>query len=167
MDFAFHELMVKIIEIYQEDLTVFSKERADHISHLRQVFERCRKYGISLNPAKSILGVDEGKLLGHIITKDGVKMDLERVQATQQVPLPQTKKALQSFLGQMNFVRRFIPNLAETLKPIQSLLKKDVKFEWTEEGRRAFKSIKDAINKSSVLISANYAKDFQIFSFAS
>jgi hypothetical protein len=135
MDFAFHKLMGKIIKIYQDDLIVFSKERFDHISHLRQVFERCRKYGISLNPAKSILGVDEGKLLGHIITKDGVKMDPERVQAIQQVPLPQTKKALQSFLGQINFVRRFIPNLAETLKPIQRLLKKDVKFEWTKEGR--------------------------------
>jgi ribonuclease HI len=131
MDFSFHELMGKIIEIYQDDLTVFSKERDDHISHLRQVFERCRKYGISLNPAKSILGVDEGKLLGHIITKDGVKMDPKRVQPIQQVPLPQTKKALQSFLGQINFVRRFIPNLAETLKPIQRLLKKYVKFEWT------------------------------------
>jgi hypothetical protein len=57
--------------------------------------------------------------------------------------------------------------LAETLKPIQRLLKKDVKFEWTEEGRRAFKSIKDAIGKSPVLISPNYAKDFQIFAFAS
>jgi hypothetical protein len=134
-------------------------------SHLRQVFERCQKYGISLNPSKSILGVDEGKLLGHIITKDGVKMDPEMVQVIQQVPLP-TKKALQSFLGQINFVRRFIPNLAKTLKPIERLLKKDVKFEWTEEGRRAFKIIKNAVGKSPVLISPNYAKDFQIFSFA-
>jgi hypothetical protein len=99
MDFSIHELMGKIIEIYQDDLTVFSKKRSDHISHLRQVFERCRKYGISLNPTKSILGVDEGKLLGHIITEDGVKMDPERVRAIQKVSLPPTKKALQSFLG--------------------------------------------------------------------
>jgi hypothetical protein len=56
-------------------LNVFSKERLDHVVHLRQVFEICQKYGISLNPAKSILGVDEGKLLGHIIAKDRVKMD--------------------------------------------------------------------------------------------
>jgi hypothetical protein len=53
------------------------------------------------------------------------------------------------------------------LKPIQRLLKKDVKFEWIEEGRRAFKSIKDAIGKSLVLINPYYSKDFQIFSFAS
>jgi hypothetical protein len=67
MDFSFKELIGKIIEIYQDDLTVFSKDRSDHIGHLRQVFERCRKYNISLNPTKSIFGVDEGKLLGHII----------------------------------------------------------------------------------------------------
>jgi hypothetical protein len=76
---------------------MFSKDRSDHVSHLRQVFERCRKYGISLNPAKSVLGVDEGKLLGHIIAKDGVKIDPERVEAIKRIPLPQTKKALQSF----------------------------------------------------------------------
>jgi hypothetical protein len=131
------------------------------------VFERCRKYGISLNPAKSILGVDEGKLLGHIIAKDGVKMDPKRVEAIKKVPLPPTKKALQSFLGQINFVRRFIPNLVEMMKPLLKLLKKDAKYEWIDEGRNAFKSIKDAIGKYPVLISPNYSKDFQIFSFAS
>ena len=61
-------------------------------------------------------------------------MDLERVEAIKKVPLPPTKKALQSFLGQINFVRRFIPNLAEIMKPLK-LLKKDAKYEWTEEGR--------------------------------
>ena len=66
MDYAFKDIIGKIIEIYQDDLTVFSKERKDHISHLRKVFERCRKYKISLNPAKSVFGVDEGKLPGHI-----------------------------------------------------------------------------------------------------
>jgi hypothetical protein len=110
-------------------LTVFFKVRSDHVSHLRQVFERCHKYGISLNPAKSLVGVDERKLLGHIISKDEVKMDPKRVEAIKRVPFPQTTKALQSFLGQINFVRRCIPNLVETMKPILRLLKKDVKFE--------------------------------------
>ena len=77
MDYAFNELIGKIIKIYQDDLTVFSKERFDHVRHLRKVFERCRKFGISLNLAKLVLGIDEGKLLGHIISKDGVKMDPE------------------------------------------------------------------------------------------
>jgi hypothetical protein len=129
----------------------FSKERSDHTSHLRKVFERCQKYAISLNPTKFILGVDEGKLLVHIIEKDGVKMDPERVEAINNVPLPPTKKSLQYFLGHINFVRRFIPNFAEMMKPLLKLLKKYAKFEWTNEGRNAFKSMKDAIGKSPVL----------------
>ena len=135
MDYAFNELIGKIIEIYEDDLTVFSKERSDHVTHLRKVFERCKMYGISLNPATSILGVDEGKLLGHIISKDGVKIDPERVEAIKRVLLPTNKKSLQSFNGQINFIRRFIPNLAELMKPKQKLLKKDVKFESDQEGK--------------------------------
>jgi transposase InsO family protein len=53
------------------------------------------------------------------------------------------------------------------MKPLLKLLKKDVKFEWTDEGRKAFKNIKDSIGRSPVLISLNYSKDFQVFSFAS
>jgi hypothetical protein len=84
-----------------------------------------------LNPAKSILDVDEGKMLGHIIVEERVKVDLERVEAIQKVPLPLNKKSLQSFLGQINFVRQFIPNLVELMKLVVKLLKKDVKYEWT------------------------------------
>jgi hypothetical protein len=79
MDFAFRDIVQKIIEIYQDDLTVISKDRKDHLSHLRIVFERCRKYGISLNLKKSIFGIDEGKLLGHVASKGGISIDPERV----------------------------------------------------------------------------------------
>jgi hypothetical protein len=105
--------------------------------------------------------------LGHIISKDGVKLDPERVEAIGKVPLPISKKALQYFLGQTNFVHRFIPNYAEIVKPIYKLLKKDVKFEWNDESKRAFQDIKTAISEALILISPDYSKDFQIFSFAS
>jgi hypothetical protein len=66
MNFAFRDIIQKIIEIYLDDLTVISKDGKDHLSHLRIVFEHCRKYGISLNPKKSIFGIDEGNILGHV-----------------------------------------------------------------------------------------------------
>jgi hypothetical protein len=131
-------LIGKLIEIYQDDLTVFSKDGKTHINHLRQVLDRCREFGISLNPAKSVFGVIEGKLLDHIITKDGVKIDRERVESINKVPLPMSKKSLQSFLGKTNFVHRFIPNYAEIMKPIYKILKKDAQFEWNDESKQAF-----------------------------
>jgi hypothetical protein len=69
MEFDFKDIINKIIEIYQDGLIVFSKEISDHVHYLKQVFERCRKDGISLNPKKSVFKVDEGKFLGHIISK--------------------------------------------------------------------------------------------------
>jgi hypothetical protein len=87
MDFTFRDIIGKIIEIYQDDLTIFSKDKSSHVCHLRKVFERCKKYGISLNPKKSIFGVDWGKLLGHIVSKDGIQVDPARVDAIKKVPL--------------------------------------------------------------------------------
>jgi hypothetical protein len=110
MDFDFRDLIQKIIEIYQDDLMVVSKERKDHISHLIIVFERCRKYGISLNPKKSIFGIDKGKLLGHIVSEGGISVDPKRIQYIKYVCPHVNKKSLQSFFGKINFIRRFVPN---------------------------------------------------------
>jgi hypothetical protein len=167
MDHAFEGLIGKIIAIYQDDLTVFSKDRGDHIKHLRRIFERCRKFGISLNPKKSTFGVDEGKLLGHIVSKEGIRIDPERVQGIQAITPPKDVSSLRSFFGKINFVRRFIPNLAELAKPLNSLLKKDVKFIWDKKCDASFESLKKAIASAPVLVSPNYNKEFLIYSYAS
>jgi hypothetical protein len=83
----FRDLIGKTIEIYQDDLTVFSKERKDHVHHPRQIFYICGKYGISLNLKKSIFRVDEGKLLGHVKSNGEVKIDPTRIEAIQKIPL--------------------------------------------------------------------------------
>jgi hypothetical protein len=69
--------------MYLDDLTVFSKQRKDHVHHLEAILHRCQTQGISLNPKKSIFGVTEGKLLGHIVSKEGIRIDPERVKAIQ------------------------------------------------------------------------------------
>jgi len=79
----------------------------------KRVFEKCRRFGISLNPKKSNFGMEEGKLFGHIISKEGIKIDPNRVDAILKIDIPRRKKEVQSFLGRVNFLRRFIPNLAE------------------------------------------------------
>lgn len=63
----------KFVVIYLDDITVFSKTDEEHLDHLKKTFEKCRKFGLSLNPKKSIFSLEEGKLLGHIVSRDGVK----------------------------------------------------------------------------------------------
>ena len=67
MDIAFAKEIHDLLVIYLNDITVFSKSDNENLDHLRHVFIKCRKYGISLNHKKAFFGIEEGKLLGHII----------------------------------------------------------------------------------------------------
>ena len=81
MDIAFAGEIGKFAVIYMDDITVYSRYYREHIHHLEKVFIKCRKFGISLYPKKSNFALEEGKLLGHIISKDGIKIEPERVSA--------------------------------------------------------------------------------------
>jgi len=139
IDIAFSKEIHDFLVICLDDLTAFSKLDQEHLEHLRQVFLICRKYGMSLNPKKSLFGLEEGKLLGHIISKDGIRIDPERRQAILQVPHPRNIKDLQAFLGKIHFLIRFIPNLVELIRFLNNMLKKDSKVKWTIEAKQAFK----------------------------
>jgi len=79
MDIAFKGMINKIVVIYLDDLTAYSKKRNNHLHDLKRIFEHCKKYGISLNPKKSYFSLDEGKILGFIVSKKGICIDLDRV----------------------------------------------------------------------------------------
>jgi ribonuclease HI len=167
MDIAFVGERDKFVVIYLDDLTVFSKTDEEHLIHLKQTFEKCRRYGLSLNPRKSHFAMQEGKLLGHIVFKDGIKIDPKRVEVIQTISIPRNVKEIQSFLGTINFLRRFIPNFAEIVKLITGMLKKYSRVNWTIEAKASFERIKKVISEAPVLTSPDYLKDFLIFSFAS
>ena len=139
-----------------DDITVFSKNDDEHIEHLRRTFEKCRRYGLSLNPQKSLFALDEGKLLGNIVTQDGVKIDPKRVEVINNIPLPRNKKEVQVFLGRINFLRRFIPNYTEIVRHITNMLKKENEVKWFQESRDAFTRIKQEFGEAPVLVGPDY-----------
>ena len=128
MSIAFSEENDRFAIIYLDDITMFSQSDLDHLQHLKWVFLKCRKFGISLNPKKSHFAMEKGKLLGHIISERGIKVDPDRVAAIQKIGLPRNKKEIQSFLGKVNFLRRFITNFVEVVKYINNMLRKDNTF---------------------------------------
>jgi hypothetical protein len=121
-----------------DGVTVYSKNIEDHIQHLTYILERCIKYDISLNPKKTIFGVEEGKLLGHIISQEGICIDPKQKKAIAHLPLPHNKKDMQSFFGKINFVRNFT---TKTIKPLQKMICKDVEFKWDDERKNSFKNL--------------------------
>ena len=166
MELAFANEKDVFLVVYLDDLMVFSKSD-EHVHHLKTVFQKCRKYGLSLNSKKSLFAMEEGKLLGHIISKDGIHIDLASVQAIQQIGLPRNKKEIKSFNGKMNFLHHFVPNIAEHLKEMTKMLNKDSQMKWTEEAVKYFNLVKLALSSAPVLVSPYYIQDFILFSFAS
>jgi hypothetical protein len=109
----------------------------------------------------------EGKLLGHIVSAKGVRIDPSRVEAIQALSFPRSKKEVQSFLGKINFLRIFISNFVELVKHITIMLRKGNEVKWNYEARDSFDQIKKALTEAPVLINPNYSKEFLIFSFSS
>ena len=97
MDIAFAGERDKFFIIYLDGITVFSKSDEDHFQHLKQVFNKCRKFGLSLNPKKSYFVVEEGKFLGHLVSEKGICVDPARVEARQSLPLPGNRKRFSHF----------------------------------------------------------------------
>ena len=99
MDVAFADFKDKFMVVYQDDLTAYSKEAKDHCEHLEFFFVKALEYGVSLNPKKCAFAVTKGKLLGHNVSKDGIRIDPERMMAIHKISKPKNVKGIQSFFG--------------------------------------------------------------------
>jgi hypothetical protein len=167
MNSSFGDLRDKIIVIYLDDLTVFSKKRGDHLKDLSLVLQRCRMHGISLNPKKSVFFVEEGKLLGHIVSKEGIRIDPDRIKAIRQLSLPVNRDGVRSFFGQVNFLRAFVPDFAELTRELIKMMSEREAFKWNNDGKRAFEEIKESIALVPTLTRPDFKRDFIIYYYAS
>ena len=167
MDIAFCGLINQLVVFYLDDFTVFSKNKKDQLSHLRAFLERCRKFDISLNFKKSVFAVEQGKLLGFIVSKDGMIIDPERTPDISKLPPPSSKKAMQSFLDKINFVRRFVPSFFEMVRSLQNLIKNYVQCRWGPQEIQDFDSIRKAIVEAPSLMSPDFSQDLTLYTFTS
>jgi len=111
--------------------------------------------------------MEEGNILGHIISEEDTNIYPNRVEGILNINTPRSKKEVQSFLGKMNFLRGFIPNLAEIIMHITNMLNKVNEIKWNLEARNSLKYIKVALTKSPMLANLDFTKEFILFSFTS
>ena len=105
----------------------------EHLDHLHKLFERLKKDKLRLNPNKCTFRVRSGKLLGFVVSGKGIEVDPSKVKAIQEMPAPCTEKEVKGFLGQLNYIARFISHLTATCEPIFKLLKKDQVVRWNDD----------------------------------
>ena len=141
---------------YIDDILIASETPAQHGEHLRLLFTRLRQYGVVINLSKCSFGVSELTFLGHHVDAQGIRPLPEKVQAVRDFPQPTSYKRLRSFLGLINFYRRFVPNCADILAPLTNLLAKQGKgsrkpLVWSPEGSKSFIEAKEALSRATML----------------
>ena len=137
-------------KVYIDDMSFGDHEWNEHMSHLEKVLDCCRRNGIYLKLSKVELCKSKVKLLGHIVSKEGISPDPKKVQALKSAKRPCNVKELRSFLGAMNFLGRY-SNFQQVAAPLTDLLKKGIQWNWNEVHENSFKEVKELASENTLL----------------
>ena len=143
--------------VYVDDIIITGKNDEEHKKCLEKVLKRLEDAGMRVNPEKIQLMQEKISSLGHVFNANGVAPSPDKIRAMVESSPPSSVSELQSFIGSVNYVRKFIPNLASLLSPLYRLLKKNVPWQWTKTEDDAFRKLKDALCSTEVL--AYYSPD--------
>ena len=135
----------------QDDIVIWEKTLVEHSNRLRKVLLKVRESGLRLNKNKCQFCKNSIVFLGHIISSEGIKVDPSKTNATTKMSVPQSLTELQRFLGMVNYLSKFIPNLAEVTAPLRVLLKKDVVFKLQKFQLDVIEKLKTLITSAPIL----------------
>ncbi|KAM1960947.1 hypothetical protein ACFX16_021450 [Malus domestica] len=148
----FAEQIGKSMEVYVDDMLVKRKHADQHITNLSETFTILKRYRMRLNPNKCAFDVGFGKFLGFMISQRGIEANLEKIKAILNMKEPITSKDIQSLIGKVAALTRFISKATDRCAPLFEALKGSKKYiTWTDECAEAFKNLKDYMIKAHLL----------------
>ncbi|MGL5708809.1 MAG: reverse transcriptase domain-containing protein, partial [Aeromonas sp.] len=171
MDEILRDEKWKFVSVYLDDVIIYSKTIEEHKIHVNTVMRKLSRANIKLNKDKCQFFQNEVKILGHKVNESGISPDEERIKSIKNFRVPQSKKELQSFLGLVNYCRKFIKNLSEAAAPLYQTLKetqnKDKTFHMCDKTIEAYESIKKMINHDIILKLPDTNKEYILTTDAS
>jgi hypothetical protein len=138
MNSILHPYIRKFVVVYIDDNLIFSKTEAEHQAHVRLVLEVLKRENFFVCKAKSSFAQKDIKYLAHIVDKQGIRPDPKKVEAIQTWPVPKNVHDVCSFLGLVNYFRKFIEHYLEIAVPLTNLTKKSHPWVWTGRCHDAF-----------------------------
>jgi hypothetical protein len=163
MNSVFMTELDKFIVVFIDDILIYSKNEKEHAKHLRIVLQCLRDHKLYAKFSKCEFWLNSVKFLGHTISKDGISIDPSKVQEVMDWKPPKSVHQIRSFLGLAGYYRRFIPDFSRIMKPMTKLLKKGVKFVWSEACEKAFHTLRQHLTSAPVLVQPDNSKPFEVF----
>jgi hypothetical protein len=138
MNSILHPYIRKFVVVYIDEMLIFFKTEAEHQAHVCLVLEVLKREKFFVCKAKSSFPQTEIKYLGHIVDKQGIRPDPKKVEAVQTWPVPKNVHNVRSFLGLVNYFRKFIEHYSEIAVSLTNLTKKSHPWVWTGHCQDAF-----------------------------
>jgi hypothetical protein len=160
MDKILKDYIDKFVVVYIDDIMIYSEDFESHITQLTKVLRRLRDNNLIVKLKKCRFAEENIEFLGHIIGKDGIKPDPNKINKITQLKPPVNVKGVRSVLGLCSYYRKFIKDFSKIAKPLTNLIKKDVKFEWNDTHQKAFDELKNKLVQYPILQHPNYKREF-------
>ncbi|KAI3716247.1 hypothetical protein L6452_23456 [Arctium lappa] len=157
----------KSVIVFIDDILVYSKNEEGHEHHLREVLDVLRRERLYAKFSKCDFWLPEVQFLGHIVSKEGVKVDPAKIEAMTNWEPPKNPSEIRSFLGLAGYYRRFIQDFSKIASSLTILTQKNVKFVWTERQEEAFRTLQKKLCEAHILSLPDGTEDFVVYSDAS
>eukprot|EP00253_Pinus_taeda_P020616 PITA_20616 len=167
MNIIFHQYLDRFVLIFIDDILVYSRTVEEHQEHLRKVLQTLREHQLYAKFSKCDFFKEEIQYLGHVISKEGIAVDPEKIKAIMDWPVPKDVADIRSFMGLAGYYRRFVEGFSRVAFPITSLQKKGKAFQWTPNCQKSFEQLKHLLTTAPILRIADPDKDYVVCTDAS
>jgi hypothetical protein len=159
MNHVFHPFLHHFVLVFFDDILIYRKTWTDHLAHVDRVLHILSRHQLFLKQSKYAFGASKFEYLGHLVGKDGIRVDPENIEAIKDWPHPKTLKILHGFLRLIGYYRMFVKNYGKIETLLTALLKKN-SFTWTPTATQAFQTLKMAMCTTIILALLDFTKTF-------
>jgi hypothetical protein len=163
----FSDYVERIIEVFMDDFTVYGDSFDKCLENLSLILKRCIETNLVLNYKKCYFMVEQGIVLGHVVSSRGLEVDKAKIYVISSLPYPSCVKEIHSFLGHAGFYRRFIKDFSKITAPLCKLLAKEVDFVFDQACKDAHDELKRRATSAPIIQPLNWDEPFEIMCDAS
>ena len=151
MNSVFSKYLDKFVLVFLDGILMYSKNQEGNEEHLRLTLKLLREHKMYAKLRKCDFYKYKIHYFGHIISKEGISVDPEKVEAVMNWPTPRNLADVRSFMGLAGYYMRFIEGFSTVAHSITSLQKKEIKFEWTPRCEESFQQLKNLLTSAPIL----------------
>ena len=169
----FQHLMNQVLDncsfamTYLDDIIIFSETEEQHLAHIEEIFKWLEAADLKMKRSKCDFFKKHIHYLGHLISADGIRPLKDKLDSIHDMPAPYNSKEVKQFLGLVGYYRKFVPCFAALSRPLSKLTCKDKVFEWTQECKKAFATLKEKLCAQPILQYVDTTKGYTLYTDAS